>query len=262
MLLADSSVESILLMENDMEYFGITDIGRVRKENQDTFMFAELQNNDSVAAVVCDGMGGANGGQIASELSSFSFCEYLKSNFISQSADISAAQLLQDAVTYANDTVYMKSLSDKKLRGMGTTLVAGLFIGEYAIFINVGDSRAYIMSSNDGIRQITRDHSLVEDLISKGNITREEAKTHPHKNLITKAIGTSPRCIGDIYKVKLNDGDRILLCSDGLSNVMSDELLYNGSMKYEDIRESCEYLISSALEMDASDNVTAVVIKK
>lgn len=245
-----------------MKYYGITDVGKVRKENQDTFVCEELPIEGSGLAAVCDGMGGASGGSIASAMACEAFKNYIFEKFDLFCADTMVAQLVQDASVHANKVVFEKGREDVTLRGMGTTLVGALIIGDYAIIINIGDSRVYLLSKEEGIRQITRDHSVVEDMVSRGSLTREEAKLHPNKNLITRAIGTSADCTGDVYKVKLEDDDRVLLCSDGLSNLMEDERLYEYAMKFDDLKQSCEALINASLEAGAPDNVTAVLLSK
>ncbi len=243
-----------------MNYYGITDVGKIRKDNQDTFRCEVLPTGEGVLAVVCDGMGGVNGGSIASALAADTFVSVVLERFNESCAEACIAQLLQEAAEDANKAVYEKAGLDITLRGMGTTLVAAVTTGDYAMLVNIGDSRAYIITESDGIRQITRDHSVVEDLVSLGNITREEAKNHPNKNLITRAIGTSPECKGDLFKVKLNENDRILLCSDGLSNIIEDDKLLEYAGKYDDLKQCCDELLEYALELGAPDNVTAVLL--
>lgn len=242
-----------------MEYWGVTDRGCVRPENQDSFAVKRLQDangGELIAAVVCDGMGGARAGNVASRLGVDRFIESIAEQLTDFSEGNSVLPLAADE---ANRLVYEKANSDPECAGMGTTLVACLSNGKEALVANVGDSRCYLIRS-DGIRQITKDHSLVEDMVDRGEIDRAEAWLHPRRNYITRALGTDEEIACDLFRVELEAGDALLLCSDGLSGVVnSQELLFE--LLYGGDRENCvDRMLAIALERNAPDNVTAVLL--
>ena len=247
-----------------MEFWGITDSGIVRKHNQDFFKMQSSEDKGIAILVVCDGMGGANAGNVASELAAEAFIESI-SRLIDETECLGdqskIASTVTEAVLAANTAVYDKSLQDEEFAGMGTTLTAAVSTGDGEVVANIGDSRLYHITEKD-IVQITRDHSVVEDMIEKGEITRSEARYHPSRNLITRALGTSFYEPPDIFLLNLKAGEFILLCSDGLSNVVLDDEIQNELIKGDTVRESCENLVDMALERGAPDNVTAVILKK
>ena len=236
-----------------MNVYGITDRGLVRRQKQDCYDSCTLA--DAVFAVVCDGMGGARGGNVASQMA----VSYVI-DAVEQDQGAEPGAVMNQALAEANEAVLQRSLSDPECSGMGTTLVAAwLQSDRHGYVLNVGDSRAYHISAT-GITQITRDHSLVADLVARGKITPEEARNHPNKNIITRALGTERNTEGDLFEVDLDAGDYILLCSDGLSNVVTEqeilyEVLYGGE---EDT--CCGRLLEIAMHRGAPDNVTAVLI--
>ncbi len=242
-----------------MEFWGITDRGCVRAENQDSFAVKRLQDangGELIAAVVCDGMGGAKAGNVASSLGIDRFIECIADTL----TDFSEGEkVLPAAASEANRLIYEKSRAHEAYAGMGTTLVACISDGKQALVGNIGDSRCYLIRSN-GIRQITKDHSLVEDMVDRGEIDRAEAWLHPRRNYITRALGTDEEIECDLFSVELEDGDALLLCSDGLSGVVnSQELLFE--VLYGGDRKSCvERMLAIALERNAPDNVTAVLL--
>lgn len=223
----------------------------MRKQNQDAFY--QWSNGTIGCALVCDGMGGALSGNIASAMAAQRFAEVISA------AKGAPEQRMVQAVEEANTAVYNRSRQGSDCRGMGTTLVAAMTSEREAHIINVGDSRCYHISGEQ-IWQVTRDHSLVEELVELGRITPEEAREHPNRNIITRALGTEATVQGDLYREKLRPGDRLLLCSDGLSNeVTSQEML--GLMKEGTPKECCGRLLELALERGAPDNVTAVIVE-
>ena len=239
-----------------MEIWGITHRGAVRKQNQDSFS-VETLDDGRVVGVVCDGMGGALAGNVASSMAVELFME----SFLSAAPDTEDQERMQHAAAIANTQVFARSHSDVECMGMGTTLVAALAGAQGATIINEGDSRAYHIST-DGITLVTRDHSLVEDLVRRGELTREEAKHHPNKNLITRALGAEPVLMTDCFRQELAEGEYLLLCSDGLSNVVEEqEMLYEVIHGGEN-KTCCQRLLNIALERGASDNVTAVLIRR
>ena len=244
-----------------MEFWGLTDSGKVRQNNQDVFRTLYDEKLDTLLLVVCDGMGGANAGNIASELAADIFVEYMAGFFEEAAKSSDASMKMADAIVAANRAVYEKSLSDSEFAGMGTTLVAALVTPQGEVIANIGDSRLYHVTKSK-VQQITKDHSVVEDMIDRGDLTRAEARSHPNKNLITRAIGTCQEEEPDIFFLNIYTGDHLLLCSDGLSNMVSDSELLFELQNSESAKKSCENLVELALSRGAPDNVTAIVFRK
>lgn len=244
-----------------MNYYGISDKGNVRQINQDVCITHYDNLLSTTILVVCDGMGGAKAGNIASEMAAESFMDYMKSHVTQENTIIEIMQHMHEAVREGNSRVYDKSINDSDCSGMGTTLVAAAVASNGCVIANVGDSRAYHVTGNK-ITQITKDHSVVEDMIDRGDLTRSEASSHPNRNLITRALGTSSDTEPDFFFLSLISGDSLLLCSDGLSNVITEQLLLTEITSSSDARETCERLIKLAINKGAPDNVTAVVYTK
>jgi len=243
--------------------FGRTDKGIVRKDNQDQFQIEELESDRLLVAVVCDGMGGARAGSVASKLATETFMKALSDQPGALLDDELVCDALTDAMAAANRVVFETAKAQKACKGMGTTMVGAVIRKKNdrwkAEILNVGDSRAYHIS-HDRLAQVTRDHSLVEDMILRGDITREEALHHPNRNLITRVVGTSPNVTSDLFAVALEAGDRLLFCSDGLTNLVSDEELFEEVQRHSDLEKCCEMLITLALAKGGSDNVTVLMI--
>ena len=240
-----------------MQYWGLTDPGCVREQNQDAFMMEQLDKH-TLLCVICDGMGGAKSGNVASSLAVDVFTQEVKRSW---NPDMNAErldQMLSGAVKLANFTVYDQAKQFEEFDGMGTTLVATLIHGKQATFVNVGDSRGYIVDE-EGIRQITTDHSLVQMMVSRGELTPEQAKTYPGKNLITRAIGTEPVVACDIFHKKMDKGDCILLCTDGLSNLIDEQEILFEVAHGQDKKQCCERLLDIAKKRGAPDNVTSIL---
>ena len=195
-----------------MQSWGLTDVGCVRKQNQDAFHIEKLDRH-SLLCVVCDGMGGAKSGNIASSLAVDVFVQEVCRNWTPQTDWDKCDMILRSAVKLANFTVYDQANQFEAFAGMGTTLVAAVIRKNQASIINVGDSRCYSIA-NGSIRQITKDHSVVQMMVDRGELTPETAKTFPGKNLITRAVGTEPTILCDIYRQELEKGSFLLLCSD------------------------------------------------
>ena len=241
-----------------MQCWGLTDPGCVRKQNQDTYQIQKLDRN-TVVCVVCDGMGGAKSGNVASSLAADVFIQEVQRSWHGNMDREKTDQMLRSAVKLANYTVFDQAQQFAEFEGMGTTMVAVLVHGRRVTVVNVGDSRAYSVDA-DGIQQITRDHSVVQMMVERGEISREQARTYPGKNLITRAIGTEPIVECDVFHRELNRGDYLLLCSDGLSNTMDEqEILFEvvHGMKKE---HCCQRLLDIAMNRGAPDNVTSVLI--
>jgi protein phosphatase len=244
-----------------MEICGKTDTGVVRRQNQDAFATLIDEDKGIAIFVVCDGMGGARAGNVASSMAVDCFME---SASRLADGDVDEAGLksgLENAISTANTAVYGKSADDFNCAGMGTTLVAAVVSRNQCVVANIGDSRAYKITG-DGITQVTRDHSVVEDMIDRGDITRPAARDHPKKNLITRALGTTAGESPDIFTPELRDGESLLLCSDGLSNIVDEREIFYETAYGRDIKESCERLVGLALARGAPDNVTVVLFRK
>lgn len=242
-----------------MEAWGLTDVGNVRSQNQDAFRIVEL-GKDALLAVVCDGMGGAKSGNVASRLASEVFSEEVKRSFSADLTPDEAEQMLRAAAKLANISVFEQSQLSEDYAGMGTTLVAALTYPRATLVLNIGDSRAYLINA-DGVQCITRDHSVVEMMVQRGELTPEQAKTHPSKNLITRAVGTEKTVFSDVFRVETEPEDCILLCSDGLSNQMADQEILFEVVHGARRDDCCRRLLEIAKNRGAPDNVTSVLIE-
>ena len=216
-------------------------------------------DKNTLLCVVCDGMGGARSGNVASSLAAEVFVQEVKRSWIPGMSREKVSQLLQSAVRLANVTVYEQSRQIEEFEGMGTTLVAALVQGKTATVVNVGDSRAYKIDRS-GIRQVTRDHSLVQMMVDRGELTPEAARNSPNKNLITRAIGTEPAVLTDVFQLEVAKDDCLLLCSDGLSNMMDDQEILFEVAHGVNKQECCRRLVDIVLGRGAPDNVTSVLI--
>lgn len=246
-----------------MKSFGITDKGKVRKDNQDSFIIEKCEAKDSLIVALCDGMGGAKAGGLASKLSNKAFVSEIYAKLTSRVHKvIDYKRVLQDACSEANGVAYEYSQFDEAYNGMGTTIVGGVIKSSGSgHIINVGDSRAYHISRRSKtIYQITRDHSLVEDLLEFGAITKEQAKVHPQRNVITRALGSEAEVESDYFEFTLQPGDVLLLCSDGLSSIVNDLEMLEYALEYHDPELLCRALMSKALNRGARDNVTVVAV--
>lgn len=243
-----------------MDLWGITDRGSVRKENQDAYR-AEMLSEGLALGVVCDGMGGALAGNIASQLALETFWEEVAVRCAGGGLPEDPEQALREALERSNRAVFERSLTDPDCRGMGTTLVALLCDGRRGWAIHVGDSRCYL-ATEGSIEQVGRDHSLVEVLLARGEITPEQARSHPRKNLITRALGVEMRVEPDVTRVDCpEEGGWFLLCSDGLSNQVTDQELLYEIVHGGASEDCCRRLLELALSRGAPDNVTAVLVE-
>lgn len=244
-----------------MEWFGLTDRGRVRPTNQDIYQIEAREDNRTVLLVVCDGMGGANAGNVASRFAAQSFMEAARSS-LKETLDATKRQtLLTHALVQANDTVFSLAGRQPEFRGMGTTLVAALVQDDQVTVLNVGDSRAYLF---DGTRlhQLTEDHSYVEEMRRQGRITEADARTHPQKNLITRAVGVEPDVDGDLFEARLAPGEILLLCSDGLTGMVEDEKIAQTLKDAKTLALAGDALLTLALEGGGRDNITVALFTR
>ncbi len=249
-----------------MIYFGKTDKGIVRDNNQDSFFAGYLETDfpteDIFLAVVCDGMGGAAGGKTASTLAVDTFKKELVTGLNTVISDNLPKDACESALAYAsrcaNSAVYKAAEKNPELRGMGTTLVALLVFRNMAYAVNIGDSRIYVLTE-DSMEQLTHDHSYVQTLVDEGKITKEQAKDHPNKNVIMRAVGTDTEVTPDFFKL-LPHKKSFLLCSDGLSNYASEESIESTLRAAESPEKAVAGLIDLANAGGGYDNITAVLV--
>ena len=239
-----------------MNYYGKTDIGKKRAENQDCFGYKELDGMTLLA--VCDGMGGANGGSIASRLALDSFLEICENDLKKNMTDIQIRSVLSLAVTEANSSVFKASKQNKALEGMGTTLISALITENGIFIINVGDSRAYTVVSGN-FEQVSHDHSYVQLLIDMGNITPEEAENHPEKHAITRAVGVGESVKADIDKLESDTPSYILLCSDGLTGMVKHNAIKDVLVSSVSLQDKADKLVDLANENGGEDNITVLI---
>lgn len=236
-----------------MKAYSITDIGKKRSMNQD-FVYASDQpvGNLKNLLIVADGMGGHNAGDLASRYTVELMVDYIK-----KAEEERPVQLLSLAIHHANDLVLQKAKSARELEGMGTTLVAATESDGILYVANVGDSRLYLIDQE--IEQITRDHSLVEEMIRVGELQRKDAKTYPDRNMITRAVGVQSPVRVDFFDMKLEKGDKVMLCSDGLTNMVEDEDIHQIVKKSGSIQEAAQQLVVQANKNGGRDNISVVL---
>lgn len=241
-----------------MQIWGLTDTGLVRKENQDAYAADQISGH--TVCVVCDGMGGAAGGQEASRIAVFTFMEEMRRALRPEMTPEQLQEISSRAVALANHAVREAAAASEERRNMGTTLVSAVSYAGGAVLTNVGDSRAYHITP-EGITRVTKDHSLVESMVDRGDITEEEARRHPNRNLITRALGPDISSDCDGYICPMAPGDYLLLCTDGLVDTVTDqEMLFE--VIHGDGPDTClDRLLAIAKDQGAPDNVTAVLMQ-
>ena len=244
-----------------MEYFGITDKGRVRPTNQDIYRLEVRPEKESAFVLVCDGMGGANAGNVASRFAADSFLADAAGALDSAPDEIMRHKTMLHALEKATDTVFGLAGRQPEFRGMGTTLVGAFVQGREASILNVGDSRAYLFDG-ETLRQVSEDHSYVEEMRRLGRISAEDARTHPQKNLITRAVGVDATVDGDLFEVELRDMDILLLCSDGLTGMVEDEKIAEVLAKAGTLEDKGRELLTLALEGGGRDNITVALFTR
>lgn len=234
-----------------------TDIGKARHSNQDAYFAGELENG-AVFGIVCDGMGGANAGNIASTTAVKLISEYILRSYRLSMDEFEIEKMLSNAIKSANLEVFEAANSDSELKGMGTTVVIALIQNSKAVIAHVGDSRIYLLG--DDIKQLTKDHSVVQSLIESGKISADEAKSHPRKNVITRALGAEENVIVDTSELNVTDGQTLLLCTDGLTSMVeADKIL--SLYKEKSAEELVSSLIDEANLNGGIDNITVVTLK-
>lgn len=241
-----------------MNLWSVTDTGLVRKENQDAYAIKTVYGH--TICVVCDGMGGAAGGQLASRIAVDTFSREMEKRLSPEAKPDRLREISVVAVALANRAVREAARCSPEYQGMGTTLVSAVSFDGGAVIANVGDSRAYHINK-ERILQVTRDHSLVERMVERGDITAEEARRHPNRNLITRALGPDidPEC--DCYTCQLLPGEFLLLCTDGLVNTVTDQEIMH-EVLHGDVNTCMERLLTISKSRGASDNITVVLARK
>ena len=236
-----------------MKYYAMTDVGRRREMNQD-YVYATGQPIGPFPnlLVVADGMGGHKAGDFASKFT----VEVVKRE-IAGSRSRKPEKVMHDAIQVANRELIRVASRDVKLEGMGTTLVVATVIGDTLYFANIGDSRLYLI--DDNIKQLSKDHSLVEEMVSLGGIKAEDARNHPDKNIITRAMGVKDEAEADFYEFRIKRGDKILMCTDGLSNMVEDEDMFGLVKGSRDVVEAVQMLIDRANSNGGRDNIGVVL---
>jgi PPM family protein phosphatase len=241
-----------------LEVAAATDRGRIRNANEDAFGYCA----EAGVFVVCDGMGGAAAGEVASRIAVDATLEPFcgKADVPHHDSGPHRRQLLVDAVSIANQRVYSEAESDAKLHGMGTTLVALLVEGAQASIAHVGDSRCYLWRGG-ALKQWTQDHSLVDEQVRLGQLTREEADRSPLRNVITRAVGSQPSVVPEVDDLAIEPGDLFLLCSDGLTREVTDEQIAAALAREEELEDSCRRLIDAANSHGGRDNITCLLVR-
>ncbi len=232
-----------------------TDIGRYRKLNEDSYFI--YRNERLVGGMVADGMGGHNAGEVASKMAAELVKSCIMEGFDPNMDYVELGELIRRAILYANEEIYRKSKVEQNATGMGTTATAAFVFSGKLITANVGDSRVYTVKDGK-IKQVTRDHSYVEELVELGEISPENAKNHPQKNYITRALGTEKFVKADIL-INTYEGETVVICSDGLTNLVSDEQILNIVTHNEDYETAAEELVKLANQKGGADNITCVV---
>ena len=238
-----------------MEVSSATSVGRIRPLNEDSYFVSEPDQSGTVLAIVADGMGGHNAGEVASGKA----VGIVQKDVLGKCGK-NAKDVLVKAVNDANREIYEMSVNARNLSGMGTTMTACVAEEHNVTAVQVGDSRLYLIRG-EKITQITKDHSLVEMLLENGKITKEEARRHPQKNIITRAVGTDKTVEADIYEFRAEAGDIILLCSDGLVNMVEDEEILPVMNLSETLNDAANKLVAEAETAGGTDNITVILIR-
>jgi len=239
-----------------LKFYAITDIGKKRKLNEDSiYTTSERIGILPNLFIVADGMGGHNAGDYASQHTVVKLVEVISA----QTAQCAPQQILEQAIEQANDCIYQRACEDSAMSGMGTTLVMTVCEEKEALVANIGDSRLYLI--RDGISQITKDHSVVEEMVNFGVIDREMARNHPKKNVITRALGVKETVSADFFRIVLEPQDKLLICTDGLTNMVSDEEIYRIICDHTDVEQAAKALVEAANDNGGRDNISVVLIE-
>ncbi len=240
-----------------MQFYSITDRGKQRENNEDCCIARQV--GEYTVLILADGMGGHKGGETASSKAVETVFSYLHKKLKKNLIAGQIMMMLSDALEKANNEIYTLSQKDENLGGMGTTAEVCIISKDTAYIAHIGDSRVYKVMPHGEIKRLTKDHSLVEYMVETGSITREEAELHPQKNVIMRALGVSPEINADIFHEKLDKGDRLLLCSDGLSNMIDEETIASVLKCALSPQEGAQKLVALANEAGGADNITVII---
>lgn len=241
-----------------IKIWGSTDVGVVRKQNEDDLFFRSISDGGRGYAVVCDGMGGANAGEVASEMAVKSFVQQADLLLSKHLSVDEMRTLILDTAREANQRIYQHAASNEALTGMGTTFVCMLYNGADVVIGNIGDSRAYLLNAEQ-MSQITVDHSLVQEMVARGELNPIQAQRHPSRNVITRALGVDAEVTCDLFQVTPKPGQFILLCSDGLTGEVSEPEIYYEIYQTEEADTACDRLVEMAKQRGGHDNITLVI---
>ncbi len=242
-----------------MVFSAHSDIGKVRSQNEDSYNIGNLTDG-AAWAVICDGMGGASGGKVASRMCTSAVSSHIEKGYREGGGISSVKNLLISAITSANAEIFNVSQTEPSLSGMGTTVVAAVINENVAVITHVGDSRAYLV--HDGtITQLTKDHSMVQYMVDIGKISSEEAKNHPDRNVITRAVGIDGDIRVDVDVTEVFSGDILIICTDGLNGSISDGEILRITLDTDDCRELPRALVDAANSLGGRDNITVAAIK-
>lgn len=244
-----------------MKVWGMTDVGLVRKENQDAYAVRYHEASGATICVVCDGMGGSAGGKLASHIAVETYIEEVQKVLSAEMDPVRLREASSYAVSLANKAIRAAAEKDEAYQRMGTTLVSAVSYADGVVISNVGDSRAYHITEA-GISRVTKDHSLVESMVDRGDITAEEARHHPNRNLITRALGPDSAAECDGYICPMQPGDYLLLCTDGLVDTVTDQEILFEVIHGETEEDCLDRLLVISKAHGASDNITAVLMQK
>lgn len=235
-----------------------SDTGRVRKINEDSYF--SYRNENLIGAMVADGMGGHSKGEVASKMATMIVKDHIIQKFDPDMDYVELGEMIRRAFIEANAEIYEYSRHHEEAQGMGTTASMAFIYKGKLIAVHVGDSRVYTVKGEE-IRQITTDHSLVQELLSRGRITRDDAENHPHKNIITRAIGSEPSIKVDVRIIDYT-GETVIVSSDGLTNLVSDRQIMEIITRYEDLQEGAEALVALANKKGGMDNITCIAFDR
>jgi protein phosphatase len=244
-----------------LRYAAATHTGLIREINEDFHTVVKQEEGSGLPHVfiIADGMGGHNSGEVASRLA-VEYAEKLLARYDEEALKLKGIPgMVREIIEYANAKVYEKAYTDIEYVGMGTTITMSALAGQQVVTGHVGDSRLYLVSGGS-IRRVTVDHSLIEELIRNGSITRAEASNHPNRNILTKALGCEREIQADIYETSVKAGDIMLLCTDGLTNMVDDEEMLSILMDEKDPETACKSLVGKAIEHGGTDNITVIVV--
>lgn len=238
-----------------MNAYALTDVGRQRNMNQD-YVFSTVKpvGNLPNLFIVADGMGGHKAGDLASKFSVNTFIDCVKNSGSSK-----PVQIISDAIKHTNEELLKLASTSEDYRGMGTTFVVAVIYGRSVYVANIGDSRLYLADRE--LKQVTRDHSYVEEMVQMGTLNREDARTNEYKNVITRALGGAENVIPDFFEIEIEDNSRILMCTDGLTNMVTDKEIESVMSSHDDIMNKADKLVMMANQNGGKDNISVIIIE-